>query len=164
MRKDKLPTFCMTSHEKISIRMHGVLELVHSQIWWWMNVCNYGVTWKSHTNIKINLSHWTGPFDTYFWNHLNNGGGLPSATHSNAAGVNSGAVVKRSGPADNILGESEILQQSWFDVNLNFWHWLKEEEKNGIHSSWCCVHKTALIMWREECSYRRHNVMTHHST
>lgn len=44
---------------------------------------------------------------TYFWTHLYVGGGLPSPTHSKAAGLNNGAVVKRSGPADNILGGSE---------------------------------------------------------
>lgn len=36
------------------------------------------------------------------------GVGFPSATHSNAAGVNNGAVVSRSGPADNILGGSVV--------------------------------------------------------
>lgn len=49
---------------------------------------------------------WKKTFAAYRWTHLNEGIGLPSATHSKAAGVNSGAVVKRSGPADNIFGGS----------------------------------------------------------
>lgn len=32
------------------------------------------------------------------------GGGLPSPTHSNAAGLYNGAVVNRSGPAESIRG------------------------------------------------------------
>lgn len=42
----------------------------------------------------------------YLWNHLYVGFGLASLTHSNAAGLYSGAVVKRSGPADSIRGGS----------------------------------------------------------
>lgn len=42
----------------------------------------------------------------YLWTHLYVGGGFPSPTHSNAAGLYSGAVVKRSGPADSIRGGS----------------------------------------------------------
>jgi hypothetical protein len=34
------------------------------------------------------------------------GVGFPSAMHSKTAGVNNGAVVRRSGPADKILGGS----------------------------------------------------------
>nr|ADM33457.1 RT09817p [Drosophila melanogaster] len=36
--------------------------------------------------------------------HLKDGRGLPSARHSKAAGLKSGAVVRRSGPAEIILG------------------------------------------------------------
>lgn len=32
------------------------------------------------------------------------GGGFPSPTHSNAAGLYNGAVVNRSGPAESIRG------------------------------------------------------------
>lgn len=53
-------------------------------------------------------------FETYFWNHLNIGGGFPSATHSNAAGVKSGAVVRRSGPADSMRGVS-MMKNSIFN-------------------------------------------------
>lgn len=44
--------------------------------------------------------------DPYLWTHLNVGGGFPSPTHSNAAGLYNGAVVRRSGPADKIRGGS----------------------------------------------------------
>jgi len=37
---------------------------------------------------------------------LKDGRGLPSARHSKAAGLKSGAVVRRSGPAEIILGGS----------------------------------------------------------
>lgn len=37
------------------------------------------------------------------------GGGLPSPTHSNAAGLYNGAVVNRSGPAESIRGETSVL-------------------------------------------------------
>lgn len=42
----------------------------------------------------------------YLCTHLYVGVGFPSATHSKTAGVNNGAVVRRSGPADKILGGS----------------------------------------------------------
>jgi len=55
---------------------------------------------------------------THLCTHLKDGRGLPSARHSKAAGLKSGAVVRRSGPAEIILGGSERKgkhrrKQSW---------------------------------------------------
>lgn len=55
----------------------------------------------------------------YLWTHLNVGGGLPSPTHSNAAGVYNGAVVKRSGPADNMRGGSVCVSKRDDEMMIN---------------------------------------------
>lgn len=63
-------------------------------------------------NLKFPMQYLTTKFSlneiNYLCTHLYVGCGFPSATHSKAAGLKSGAVVNRSGPADSILGATEI--------------------------------------------------------
>ncbi|XP_037929418.1 uncharacterized protein LOC119663892, partial [Teleopsis dalmanni] len=62
---------------------------------------------------------------TYRCTHLYVGRGLPSATHSKAAGLNSGAVVRRSGPAEIIFGGyfTSNCTESCSDVPTEFCAW-----------------------------------------